>query len=265
MLNSFAMTQSTQIRKCLFCGSPANSREHVFAEWLSKRMAIRNLAFGTATFTETTGITKRTAMKAEHFKTKQVCKSCNEGWMSALEVWFQKRLGYMIEPNWPHLSIDMIQCLRDEGESLIRWMIKTAVVFEQVIPERPYQVVPDNVRVMAKEGVTTKDYVLTLAKISAPGFTAHLAKGFPVWNGGVLYPFLVHRDGFTFAVYLNHLAIRLVRCPGGSPIFKTPAPLAGCLPILPLWVSPPINYLDKVTHAYPSFEMFMDALEVKAQ
>lgn len=158
----------------------------------------------------------------------------------------------------------MIKCLREEGEYLVRWMIKSAVVFEQVVPEKS-SVIPEDVRIMAKNGATTQDFFLMLGQISVPGFTPHLVKGFPVWNGGVYHPYQVHKNGFAFGVYLNHLAIRLVRCPGGSPTIKGYVQATRRVPVVPFWINPPWNYEERVSHAFPSFKVFLDALEVTAQ
>lgn len=54
-------------------------------------MDIRDLEFEIAAFHEENGMKVRHATKAQYFRTRQVCESCNGGWMSALEVWFQNK------------------------------------------------------------------------------------------------------------------------------------------------------------------------------
>src|SRR2546421_11198686 len=222
-------------RKCLFCDSPADSREHVIAEWLSKRMEVRSQKFRPAIFNSETGMKAHGTITPEKFRTRQVCAACNNGWMSSLESDFQRRLGFLVEPTWPHLADDMVLSLRQAVDLLIRWMIKTAVVFERSVPKGNSLVVPDEARAMARNGVTTKDFFLALGSGAIPGFTAHLTKGFPVWNGGIFQNYQVHKDGFSFAVYLNHLAIRLVRCPDAEPGVKSHVRTPDGVPVVPFW------------------------------
>jgi len=182
--------------------------------------------------------------------------------MSELESEFQQRLGFLVEPVWPQLADDMVKCLHNEAEFLIRWMIKTAVVFERVVPKGNTPIVPDDARAMAKHGAVTKDFFLALGNIATPGFSAQITKGFPVWNGGVYHDYQVHKDGFSFAVYLNHLAIRLVRCPGAKPGVKTHLLADGRVPIVPFWIVPTWKYSSQVHHTFPSFDWFMDTIEI---
>ena len=150
-----------------------------------------------------------------------------------------------------------------ETEVLIRWMIKTAVVFERSIPKGNNPVVPNDARAMARNGITTQDFFLALGRIEIPGFTAHLTKGFPIWNGGVYHKYQVHSEGFSFAVYLNHLAMRMVRCPHAEPGVKSHVRTAEGVPVVPFWIVPKTCKYDRlVHHAFPTFEWFMDALEI---
>jgi hypothetical protein len=226
-------------------------------------MDVTEVKFQPATFNEKNGFKKFPEMKAGKFRTKQVCELCNNGWMSALEVWFQEKLGFLVESTWPILAAEMIKNLQKENESLIRWMIKSAVIFEKASPKGLQQVVPDAVRIMAKNGGLTSDFFLMLGHIQVPRLTAQLMKGFPVWNGGVYHDYQVHDRGFTFAVCLNHLAIRIVKCPDASPIIKAHITTPG-IPTVPLWLKPARNYNERVIHSFPNFQSFWDTLELRA-
>src|SRR6266576_1251373 len=103
----FPVHEPLTARTCLFCDAAADSREHVIPEWLSKRMAIRNEPFHPAIFNEAVGHKAYPSIKPESFRTRQVCTSCNNGWMSLLETEFQRRLGFLVEPEWPRLATDM--------------------------------------------------------------------------------------------------------------------------------------------------------------
>jgi hypothetical protein len=79
----------------------------------------------------------------------------------------------------------------------------------------------------------------------------------------VYHQYQIHKDGFSFAVYLNHLALRLVRCPDASVGVKTHVLTADNTPVVPFWVVPTTAKYDcSVHHAFPSFEWFMDGIEV---
>jgi hypothetical protein len=255
--------QPATTRKCLFCDSSADSREHVVAEWLSKRMRIRSHKFRPAILNSNFGVKAHRPMTPENFRTRQVCAACNNGWMSHLEGEFQRSVGFLVEPTWPNLADEMIGCLRQQADVLIRWMIKTALVFEKSVPKGNSPIVPEEIRAMAKNGLTTNDFFLALGKIEVPGFTAQLVKGFPVWNGGVYHNYQVHKDGFSFAVHLNFLAMRLVRCPDASVGVKTHVFTTDNRPVVPFWVVPKTAKYDcSVHHAFPTFNWFLDAIEI---
>lgn len=117
-------------RKCLFCGQVADSREHVIPEWLSKRMGIRELGFHPAHYSEAGGLELRPLIKCEHLRTKQVCRTCNSGWMSALEAWAQNRLGPYVEPAVVFDGFVGLKAIPDESEMIVRWLLKTAIIIE---------------------------------------------------------------------------------------------------------------------------------------
>lgn len=226
-------------------------------------MAIRSHKFRPAILNSQTGMKAHGLLTPERFRTRQVCAACNNGWMSTLETDFKRHVGFLVEPTWPHLADEMIKCLRQEADVLIRWMIKTAIVFERSVPQGNNPVVPDDAKAMAKNGISTRDFFLALGRIERPGFTAQLVKGFPVWNGGVYHNYQIHKDGFSFAVYLNYLALRLVRCPDASAGVKTHILTTDNRPVVPFWVVPTTAKYDcPVHHGFPSFECFIDGIEI---
>lgn len=226
-------------------------------------MGATEIEFEPAIFSEDSGLKKHPKTKAGKFRTRQVCKPCNNEWMSQLEVWFEKRLGILVESSWPRPVAEIIQNLRIESDFLVRWMIKTAVVFEKASPKGLQQAIPDAVRLMAKNGNLTDDFSLMIGHIQVPRLTAQLTKGFPVWNAGVYHDYQVHENGFTFAVCLNHLAIRIVKCPDASVIIKAHI-TAPEIPTVPLWIKPVKNYKDRVLHSFADFQSFSNTLEVLA-
>src|SRR5438094_5219187 len=71
-------------RKCAFCTRPADSREHIFSDWM-----LRMIPPGKRyRFTERiikTGEFKRYQKRKVHIKAKVICTACNNNWMSVLE------------------------------------------------------------------------------------------------------------------------------------------------------------------------------------
>src|SRR5438093_12463778 len=120
-------------------------------------MAIRSHKFRPAIFNSNTGLKAHGMITPEKFRTRQVCAGCNNGGMSSLESEIQRKVGFLVEPTWRHLANDMIACLRQETEVLIRWMIKTAGALERSIPKGNNPVVPTDARAMARYGITTQD------------------------------------------------------------------------------------------------------------
>lgn len=257
------MAEAVTTRKCLFCDSPANSREHVIPQWLSKRMNRRDYKFRAGRYSEQTGAFALPETTALTFKTRQVCNDCNNGWMSQLETWFQRHLGFLVEPDWPLLGEDMVYALREEPEPLMRWMIKTAIVFDRALPNRQIGAIPEALHAMAKDRVIGDDFHLLVGYIMEPALGVFLSKGFPVWNGGSLYQNQHHVDGFGFSICLNHLAIRLVRAPDANIGIKAHGrSVPDGAALVPYFVNRKMRYETPVKFSFPNFELFLDAVEL---
>lgn len=67
------------MRQCLFCDNAANSREHVWPEWVLNRLNVRD------EIRHKMGNDSELLLPNPAQKVKAVCKTCNEGWMSNLE------------------------------------------------------------------------------------------------------------------------------------------------------------------------------------
>ena len=257
------MQKKPEVRKCLFCGATADSQEHVFAEWLTKRMRARNQKFQAAVFNGETGLKTYGWTTPGKYRTKQVCDDCNNGWMSQLEQDFQQKVGGLIEPDWPLLAEEMVQSLQDHSEMMVRWMIKTAIIFEKASPKGVRPVIPVEVRSMAIGKERTEDFFLAVANIQTADFMPNLSKGYPVWKNGIYNNHMVHRDGFSFAVHLNHLAIRLIRAPNSQAGIKMFRFAKDNKAKAPFWIIPKtINYEDPVDHSFPAFKLFMDSIQM---
>lgn len=259
-------TPLARAKQCLFCDQLAGSGEHVIPEWLSKRMAIRDLGFQPAHYSETGGLTLRPRIKCEHLRTKQICGDCNNGWMNDLELWAQSRFGRCVEPNIVLADFVHLQSIPAEREMIIRWLLKTAIIVERAFPMGATAKVPTSLYPIARGAQSPTDFWAWAGYIVEPGFNLHLVAGFPVWNGGVLQPFQVHEESLSFAIHLNHLAMHLFRCPDATPTFKLATRLVDhdC-PAVPVWLTEHRQFPERSLPAFPNFDYFRDVLEVTAK
>jgi len=107
------------MRECIFCSGKANTREHLWPEWLGKLFLQRASKIELQ-------IGQRPPKPFRALVTSRcVCKSCNEGWMSTLE-------GYA-KPVMTPLMNDLSFRLDNVQQWLVSiWSVKTAMVFECV-------------------------------------------------------------------------------------------------------------------------------------
>src|SRR5713226_8688439 len=107
-------------RRCLFCDNPANSREHVWPDWILERLkSDRRQAMAGHIGDQSL---YWTGVKPE-LKNKCVCSGCNHGWMSTLETANIPVLGPLMH--------DLVRPIDTaEQASAARWAVKTAMVME---------------------------------------------------------------------------------------------------------------------------------------
>lgn len=111
-------------RKCIFCGKKPVTKEHIFGAWLSplfpappgKQMFVD---MGEFTKGQINNANRRFPQNLD-LKVKQVCSSCNNGWMSRLE---RKALEII-----PALYTGEKSSISPDDQSLLAsWATKTAV------------------------------------------------------------------------------------------------------------------------------------------
>ena len=217
-------------RCCVFCGSPADSREHVFAKRLCKRASVTHLPVISEFFAEGEGTVTRPPHLLDGVKVRHVCTDCNNGWMNHLESWFEQRLGCLIEPSWPKLSLPMIESLREERAQLAHWLMKTAVMFNLAALQRDRVAFAPEVTAKIKDGVLpTQCWVdLAYSKLSTVG--GAISKCSRVVNGGAYNRSQVYSKGlgFRFTIQFNHLLLRIARMPEANVTYEFPG---GAVPV----------------------------------
>jgi len=123
---------------CIFCGHdlrPAGenvplsrTREHIFAEWFRRISRHRIINMYTATVSGgTPQLGRRPSLNA--LTMKGVCKECNNGWMSALEI--------AIEPVMLRIfgGVEVDQLSDMEVQLVARWTAKTAITLSYATPQ----------------------------------------------------------------------------------------------------------------------------------
>lgn len=98
---------------CMFCPNPANSKEHLWPNWIHERKD-----FGPLNFTH--GNKPTAVIPNPHVTGRAVCRTCNNGWMSLkLEVPNIPVVGSMMQD----LSITLD---REQQQTVARWCMKMA-------------------------------------------------------------------------------------------------------------------------------------------
>ncbi len=103
-------------RKCLFCSNGANSKEHVWPQWILQVLPARRPV------RQRLGTGKEVSYSGE-FKLKGVCTTCNNGWMSELETEVKPILSPIVQDLSIQLEIE-------DQKKLALWAFKTAIVLE---------------------------------------------------------------------------------------------------------------------------------------
>ena len=201
--------------------------------------------------TDGTKLERRNTQTLKTYVTNHVCEKCNHGWMSALEGWFLKTVGLLVEPTWPQLANSVFEQVTKENNVLARWLLKTAVTAEQNSLVKQ-QIIPDWVRPLAKTGKLTADFWVDLGFSKERTVALVLAKGFPMLNGNQYFPMQFHKDGFSFTLQLNHLLLRIIHAPQAEP-----------MRIFSMAIQPVLNTPEKAYLEFENFRSFDQSLVLR--
>jgi hypothetical protein len=109
--------RTRHVRQCIFCDNKADSKEHLWAEWVLKRFSENVGLYSTIDGVETYHPDQRAV------RVKCVCESCNEVWMKNLEDDVLPTISLLIQD--VSLQLD-----EDQQAVVARWSIKTVWVPE---------------------------------------------------------------------------------------------------------------------------------------
>jgi hypothetical protein len=123
---------------CIFCGSSEKlTKEHIFPAWLQRYLGIGTQELNIVFYSENPQ-TMHSTVYGRHLN-RNVCRKCNNEWMSQLESAVGPLLKDMLEDRISRILTD------DEIHFIGLWIFKTALTlhnanpYPQVIPERHYR------------------------------------------------------------------------------------------------------------------------------
>jgi hypothetical protein len=120
-----------QPRSCIFCGARPTTREHVWPDWLRRRVANEETMQHTAMLELGGEVTELFSYDDKPYKATAnvVCAGCNNGWMSRTEEAAKPYLAGMVEERGRELH---------EGGQLVlaRWALLKAIIFDHAAPRQ---------------------------------------------------------------------------------------------------------------------------------
>jgi hypothetical protein len=180
-------------RQCLFCGKPADSKEHLWSEWILKSLKSRN------PIVQELGKARASKPFTGAVTIKCVCTECNNGWMSKLEARIKPLVGSLMQDISTSLDIG-------QQKDVSLWALKTAMLVEATKSQdivRCYQRADcEQLRLSSSVPPRTR---IWLGRFSGSGL---LATGTDIWLniGGV--PGAAH--GCVTTTIVGHLAIQVL-------------------------------------------------------
>jgi hypothetical protein len=196
----------------------------------------------------------RTPHRFERLVTREICDSCNRGWMSQLEKDFLSVVGRLIEPNWPEDAADVIRESLQRSDVIGRWAVKTAITasLAGVLGHRIPQEIADDLR----RSKLPEQFFIKLGHIREHSFNLLISAGFKFADEREKWKVSESGRAFDAVFQLNHLAIRAINAPAVEIGFE---PSNGAIPIS---AYPKSN--DARKYSFASFEDFEQRLFVRA-
>lgn len=129
-------------RECVFCGGTELSNEHIFAKWLLKELQVESSNLN-AVHTNFFGATKSIRkMRYKNLVNGSVCKNCNNGWMSKLELDCKNHLTNLINLN---NFEEEFQWMQNNNNILAQWVFKNAILlnhasnYHKIVPHQHFK------------------------------------------------------------------------------------------------------------------------------
>lgn len=197
----------------MFCGKVADSEEHIIGKWLLRDLGLYN-------FKSRIGFGRQRAdgsmdeidapQPLGGFRTKEVCRDCNNGWMSGLETYVKPRLAGLFDDPVSLNHRLMFQGLFVPAPFIARWLLKTACTFgaKMSIP------VPSSLRQRLYAGLLHPELSVDLSINEQCGAYIGISREWNVYDGQSLAVKSVAGESFRFVWQVRHLAMRVSYFPG---------------------------------------------------
>jgi hypothetical protein len=149
------------MKHCLFCKANLTgnrAKEHAIPNWLLQHLDLQSVSCAEVAYTKDGYLREATAnIGSQSFLAGRVCKGCNGGWMSKLEVDIKPTLIGLLDGSQTLAALS-----EDEKFLLARWTVKTAYMINHtwkvppIVPQRHIEQLlkrprdlPNNVSVFA--------------------------------------------------------------------------------------------------------------------
>ncbi len=236
------------MRQCLFCENPADSQEHVWADWVLERLKGKRQPM--KGFIEKKQI--EFGGSNPHLKIKCVCTDCNNGWMSKLEGANVPLIGCLMQD--VALSLD-----QPEQRTIACWAIKTVMVMEASASRRrtPFYTRAECAQLRLSQAFPAHTRVWLARYVGRNHLGIY---GTDLWEGGTPDdPRAVHGHANTiFAQYLviQVLTLRAPRENGDRPVRIQPSSGPWNSLLVRIWpaertVNWPPQYTFTDSHPFP--------------
>lgn len=227
---------------CIFCGNPANSREDVIPQWLT-RAALEGEIAGLDLEPGADGVHVALGADGEPIREVRgrvgtvylkICSGCNSGWMASLEGRVRPFLPQLIGAYPSSYPVGPVLRLDAQARSdLAAWALKTLMVFLHTVPGVKYRRIPpaDYTHLYEQHRLSTRR--MTVRAFQVPPTVLDRTTGKEVFVETDITPVMKPYKGFVGWLRVGHFAVQIysMRLPAGKRL----NPFKEYPNALPLW------------------------------
>ncbi len=250
---SLASSAMSTANQCIFCGSPAGSREHIVGKWLLNDLGLYSsktkMGFG---YQQDTGGMDE-IMEPQplgSFVIDSVCGKCNNGWMSQLENKAKRLLTPLLVDPFPDNNRHLFSALFLESHMITRWLLKSACTFGVKMSCE----VPQYIRDQLYNGYLHPEVMADISVNDECGLYIGISRSWACYTNEKLDAMQVPNESFRFVWQLRHIALRVAYFPGCHKMMTRPKyPVR----LHPKFCVPPdveINGKLQAAYKYPTLE-----------
>jgi hypothetical protein len=235
----------TTARTCIFCGSAAGSREHVFPEWLNDVFGYDAKESGPATWRmSNAGVQVREFQKPDvaTLVTRRICHGCNTGWMAKLEDRARPILMPMIERR------TLTSVSGADAILAATWGVKTAMTLATAAATEVDHWFPaGDCAIVCSQDRPPSNYNVFAASLAGPApAISHAAAMASVDvstpNDGGIYTYTIQVGGLV--LQSNRTTTAIPKFPGLDRMAAPSADEIPLFPPVPTFDWPPLQILD---------------------